>query len=300
MNVLVAGGTGFIGRHLVRELIGAGHYVLLIQRPASRTIAPTGDRVRPVKIDPAFDIAPQEFSVDAIINLVGIIREFPSKGITFHEAHVEVTKNLVDFARQAGAARFLQMSALGVSPDARGGYMQSKRDAERQVMESGLEWVIFRPSVVFGLDDHIVTLFSKLLGKLPVIGVVGDGQYKLQPVHVSNVCAGFVRALNDDRAIGKIFEFGGPEIMTFNKMLDLIGEALGKRKVRKMHISPAIMKVAASLLKSFENFPITPEQIDMLLRGNYTDDNSYYEFLGRPPIGFESGIAEFLKPANRA
>jgi NADH dehydrogenase len=294
MNVLIAGGTGFIGRHLTRELVAAGHCVYLAHRPKSKRPLPEEENVRILSFDPEQEIIAENFAADAVINLVGIIREFPSKGITFHKAHFMVTKNLADFAKKAGTRRFLQMSAMGVRPNSPSGYLQSKLNAEKYVQESGLAWTIFRPSVVFGPGDHMVAMFNSLLRKFPVIGVVGDGRYKLQPVHVDDVVAGFVRALIDGRAVGQIYEFGGPEIMTFDRMLDTIGAVIGKTPVRKIHLPVGLLKGISSALQWFPEFPISPEQIDLLLDGNFTEDNSYYRFVERRPIEFKEGVARYL------
>jgi NADH dehydrogenase len=298
MIVLMAGGTGFIGQHLTRELINAGHHVILARRPVSGKPIPQHESISVLQIDPEMQIEVHDFAADIVINLVGIIREFPSSGITFHKAHFSVTKNLVDFAKRMGIPRFLQMSALGVKPGSTSGYMQSKYISEQYVEESGLEWAIFRPSVVFGPNDHIVTLFSSLLRIFPVIGVVGNGQYKLQPVHISDVTAGFMKALKGDMALGRVFEIGGPEIMTFDRLLDIIGEAIGRTRVRKVHIPVGPLKWVSALLDWFPKYPISPEQIDLLLDGNYTEDNSYYEFVGRKPTPFKDGIAQYLRPGK--
>jgi NADH dehydrogenase len=298
MNILIAGGTGFIGKHLTKQLVDSGYKVTLIRRPTSIKPYPEHENVKFLDLDPAQLITAPDSSFDVIINLVGIIREFPSKGITFNKAHFIVTRNLVDFARNSGTRRFLQMSALGVKPDTDSGYKRSKYFGEKYLSESGLDWTIFRPSVVFGPGDHLVSLFSSLIRKFPVIGVVGDGQYKLQPVHVSDVTAGYVGAITDDLAIGRVFEFGGPEIMTFDRMLDYIGEAIGITPVRKAHMPLALVKVASGMFEWSSKFPISPEQIDMLLEGNYTEDNSYYDFVKRMPIPFKIGISEYLSPAR--
>jgi NADH dehydrogenase len=299
MNILVAGGTGFIGKRLVRQLLDGGHKVLLMQRPSSKEQISPQNNLEIVRLDPQREIVAKNITADAVINLAGIIREFPSKGITYHRAHVEVARNLVDFAGRAGIPRFLQMSALGVKPDSAGGYMRSKFDAEQYIQKSALKWTIFRPSVVYGPDDHIVALFSSMIRKLPIVGVVGDGRYKLQPLHVDDVCAGFVRALTDDRAMGRTFEFGGPDVMTFDQMLDAIGEAIGIKPVRKFHVPVKLLLPVAAILKWHKAFPITPEQINLLIAGSYTFDDSYYDFVGRKPIAFKDGLSRFLQPARR-
>src|SRR5512140_1032044 len=117
MNIIVAGGTGFVGTALIHGLIADGHHVTILQRPSSRSHAPKIEGLKVAFIDPELPIKDKTLIADAIINLVGIIREQPAKGMTYHRSHFLVTKNLVDYARANGIKRFLQMSALGVKPD---------------------------------------------------------------------------------------------------------------------------------------------------------------------------------------
>jgi uncharacterized protein YbjT (DUF2867 family) len=278
MKIIVAGGNGFIGKVLVRGLLQDGHRVVIPVRPSFK---PKGaEAYEFVNIDLEKPIGSEDIKGDAIINLVGIIREFPAKGITFFNSHFLVTRNLVDFARLNGIGQFLQMSALGARPNARIGYEQTKYSAERYLVESGLNWTIFRPSIIIGRGSHLIRLLSDMISKLPVVPVIGDGQQKIQPINIDDVCAGFRRALGNELSRGKIFEFGGPEIITFDKMLDTVGQTLGRPKVRKWHQPIWMLRPIASLLGRFPWFPLTNDQITMLLENSYTEDISYFEHFG--------------------
>lgn len=295
MRIILAGGTGFVGSALVNRLSADGHHVTLIVRPGSKAKIPERSEVETVSLDPDMPLTDLDKSGDVIINLVGIIREFPSRGVTFENAHFLVTKNLVDFAKARGISRFLQMSALGVGPDGKTGYVRSKFKAEEYLRSSGLNWTIFRPSMITGPGDHVTGMFSRMIKYLPVVPVIGDGEYRLQPVHIDDVCTGFVRAISDDRSIGKVFEFGGPEVLSFNRILDIIGEAIGKKKVRKIHTPVGIMRIKAAIWGRFSWFPVTGEQITMLLDDNYTDDRSLYELFDFRPRSFGESLSEYLK-----
>lgn len=290
MKIMVAGGTGFVGNTLIPGLIKDGHDVTILQRPKSRSRVQKIEGLKAAFINPESPIRDTNLSVDAIINLVGIIREIPGQGVTFHRSHFLVTKNLVDYAHTIGAKRFLQMSASGVKPHSQTKYFRTKFEAESYLKESGLAWTIFRPAVIFGLGSHFIALLSKMIKTFPIVPVVGDGKYKMQLVHIDDVCAGFRKGLLDERAIGKTFEIGGPDILTYNEILDVIGKVIGKSKVRSIHQPLWLMRLMAGLFGSFAWFPVTNDQITMLLEGNYTKDNSYWELFGLTPKRFGESL----------
>ncbi len=277
MKVIVAGGAGFVGRSLVRGLVDDGHQVVIPMRPSSKPGTAEIAGIETVNVDMEKPIDSNDFMGDAIINLVGIIREFPAKGVTFFKSNFLVTKNLVDFARQNRIRQFLQMSALGAKPDARTGYEQTKYSAECYLVESGLNWTIFRPSIIIGRDSHLIRLLTDMITKLPVVPVIGDGRQKVQPVNIDDVCTGYRKALGNERGRAKIFEFGGPEIITFDRMLDILGETLGRPEVRKWHQPIWMLRPLASIMGRFPWFPLTNDQITMLLENSYSEDNSYFE-----------------------
>jgi NADH dehydrogenase len=200
----------------------------------------------------------------------------------------------MDYARKTGIRRFLQMSALGVRSGAGTGYQMTKYEAECYVKESGLDWTIFRPSLIFGPNGAFIELLASMIARLPLVPVVGDGEYKFQPVHVNDVALGFRKALDDRKSFGRIFEFGGPEVMTYNRMLDIIGEMLGKKKVRKVHQPLWLLRPLTRLLEGFRQYPLTNDQITMLLEGNCTEDRSFFELFDITPTLFKDGLAACL------
>jgi nucleoside-diphosphate-sugar epimerase len=283
MKIIVAGGTGFIGNALVPKLIADGHQVVLLRRPSSKSGSPLTAVVETADVDLGKPILSENLQGDAIINLVGIIREYPHKGITFVKSHYLVTKNLVDFAVRNRIGQFLQMSALGAKPDAKTGYEQTKYAAECRILESGLNWTIFRPSIIIGPESRLILLLNNMIVRLPAIPVIGDGQQKIQPLNIDDVCDGFRLALGNERSRGSIFEFGGPEIITFDRMLDILGETLNHHRLHKWHQPIWMLRLLAALMGRFRWFPLTNDQITMLLENSYTDDRSYFEHFGIQP-----------------
>ncbi len=289
MKVIVAGATGFIGKVLVRGLIEDGHQVVIIRRRKSTAEIEATPGTEIATADPENPI-PSDLDGDAIINLVGVLREFPSKGITFQGTHFIVSKNLIDHAKRKKIPRFLYMSALGVKPDATTGYMKTKYAAERYLRDSGLNWTIFRPSIVIGPGGGLFELLTNMIKHLPFVPVVGDGQYKMQPVYIADVSAGFRKSLGNEKSYEKIIEFGGAEIMTYDRMLDEIGEAIGHPKVRKWHQPLWMVRPMAALFGRFRWFPLTTDQITMLLENNYTEDRSFYQIFGIAPRSIIEGL----------
>jgi len=232
---------------------------------------------------------------DAMINLVGIIRESPRQGITFKRLHTESTSNLLQAATEQGVSRYLQMSANGTRQEALTGYHKTKWAAEQLVMHSGLDWTIFRPSLIFGPDDMFVNMLADMIRKLPVVPVMGDGQYRLQPVSVSDVAAGFINALDEPKSISKTYQCGGPAAYSYDEILDFIGAAIGKKiPLCKLHHPLLLMKPVVAALQNLPQFPMTSDQLQMLLEENICDPTIWREELRLQLLDFPTGIGEYL------
>jgi uncharacterized protein YbjT (DUF2867 family) len=295
MYVAIAGGTGFIGKVIIKRLVDDGHHVIALIRPGSllKIASFSGTESRYIYYDSPTQIYKSLEDCQAVINLVGIIRE--TKDNTFDFAHHLIPLSLAKAAQEAGVKRFIQMSALGVDKNLETEYMQTKRLGENAVKAAGLDWTIFRPSVVYGEKDQFVNMFARMIKRLPFVPIIGDGEYRLQPVSVHNVAEGFVKCLTMPETYHKTFAVGGPGKYSFNEMLDIIGTALGKRRVRKFHQPVGLMKFMAKLFSRFSFFPVTADQIKMLFNENITDDMSFYEVLKITPVDFAEGIRQYIK-----
>ncbi|KAF0219734.1 MAG: hypothetical protein FD174_1747 [Geobacteraceae bacterium] len=294
MKIFLAGGTGFVGGHLRRALIEKGHAIRLLVHKRGDGFEhgveqAEGDVTRPETFAEAVR------GCDATINLVGIIREFPGRGVTFERLHVEATGNVVDAAVKGGVRRHLQMSALGTRPGATSKYHQTKFRAEEYVRASSLDWTIFRPSLIFGPKDAFVNMLAGYVRNYPAVPVIGDGKYRLQPISADDVARCFVLALEMPETVGKTYELCGSDRLTYNEMLDAIGRVIGKSHVAKIHNPLGIMKMVVPFLQGFSSFPITMDQILMLVEENICD-GKWRETFKFEPERFESGIAKYLRP----
>ena len=304
MKVTVFGGTGFVGSYLVDALVAAGHHPVVLVREGSEhrlnqaehcTLI-TGDLDTQAAIEAALDGA------DAAIYNIGILREFPRKGITFNALQYQAPVRVIDAAVAAGVKRFLLMSANGVKEHGTA-YQQTKHRTEQHLKETKLDWTIFRPSVLFGDPRGRMEFASQLAhdiidsplpaplffdGLLPT----GAGQFKMSPVHVENVAQAFVNSLDNDAAIGKVYRLGGEDSLTWQEILSRIASTKGKRKL--MLPVPAIgVSAAASLLDRFEAFPVTHDQITMLMEGNTCPADDLVS-LGIEPIAFNDKALAYL------
>jgi NADH dehydrogenase len=187
------------------------------------------------------------------------------------------------------------MSALGTRPDATSRYHQSKFRAEECVHASGLEWTIFRPSIIFGPNDAFVNKLAGLIRNLPALPVIGDGAYRIQPIFAGDVARCFVMALEMPETTGNTYELCGPDRLTYNELLDTIGRVLGKSHVTKVPNPLAIMKIIVPVFQKFPFFPITMDQIQMLVEENICDGN-WRETFRFEPQRFADGIAGYLRP----
>jgi len=294
MKIFLSGGTGFVGGHLRKELVNGGHEIRLL-------VHKKGDGIEAGVEQVEGDVTiPQTFAgavrgCDATVNLVGIIREFPGRGITFEKLHVEGTRNVVDAAKAAGVRRHLQMSALGTRPNATAKYHQTKFRAEEYVRSSGLDWTIFRPSLIFGPNDAFVNMLAGYIRGFPAVPVIGDGRYRLQPIAAEDVARCFAMALEMPEAICRTFELCGPDRLTYDDLLDTVGRVLGKQHVTKIHNPLGIMKAVVPFFQGFSLFPITMDQILMLVEENICD-GSWRETFHFEPQRFAEGIARYLRP----
>ncbi|MGH7314216.1 MAG: complex I NDUFA9 subunit family protein [Candidatus Rokuibacteriota bacterium] len=296
-RVFVTGATGFVGRTVVQALRADGHTVrCLVRRGSERDLRGLG-AIERVEGDVLVRRGLEEdmAGCQAVIHLVGIIREQPSRGITFEQVHTQGTTNVLAAAAAAGVRRFLHMSALGTRPNARSRYHRTKWAAEEAVRASGLRWTIFRPSIIYGRGDQFVTMLAYFVRRYPVMPVIGSGRQRLQPVPVEHVAEGFVRGLVTSAAEKQTYEVGGPDTVTMIELVDVIGAAVGRRRVRKLHMPLGLMRPLTRLLYRLPGFPVTPDQLLMLEEDNAGDPTPFSSTFGVTPMPLATGIRRMLE-----
>ena len=278
MKLLVTGGTGFVGTHLVNALVRRGHEVAVLARRADHARNRYNRPVEPRRGD-VLDAASLPAAIagrDAVIHLVGIIHEKGNQ--TFDRLHREAVENVVAAMSASGVRRLLHMSAVGAAEDSPSEYGRTKAAGERVVRQSGLDWTIFRPSIVFGPGDGFVSLLAPIVDKNPVfIPVIGKGRTRFQPVSVYDVARVFGDALENPNTVGKTFELGGPDIFTLDEIYREIATVLGKRRKPLLHFP---IWWGWFLARTFESLarrgwidapPLTRDQLKSLSRDNVAD-----------------------------
>lgn len=299
MKVFVTGGTGYVGRPIVDHLLKQGHEVKVLTRQAERT-TPWGSKVG-VIVGDLFDDTSLKLGLhgsDAVIHLVGIIREKPRQGVTMQRIHADGTKLLVKAALEANISRFIHMSALGARPDAFTAYHQSKWNAEKQVRQSGLQFTIFRPSIVFGKGGQSPSFVSQLATVIrtsPFVPVIGTGDYRMQPVHTSVVAKAFCDALSSEKTIGETFELGGPNAVTYEEVVRALMQFIGTRKPI-IHVPLTMLEVVIRSLGWLPGFPLSQDQVAMLIEENVcTSVTRAYEMFQLPNVPFAISEEEIRK-----
>lgn len=296
MKVFVTGGTGYVGSQIIQDLLNAGHEVTALVREGSESkLSADPDRIEIVKGDA---LEQESFSgaladCDAVIHLIAIIREFPQKGITFEKMNFETTKNVLEAARKHSISRFVYMSALGAKHDSKSSYFTTKAASEDLVKESGIDYTIFRPSIIHGPDDEFINYFAGIMRTFHVIPIIGAGRYRMQPIHLRNVSQAFVQSLTSVVAVNKTYEIAGPDRYPYRDMMGTIKGATGTWAI-PMYQPKLLMVILAKLFQHFAFFPVTEAQIIMLYDENITEDNRIWEDFDIEPIGFEEGLREYL------
>ena len=306
MKVTIFGGSGYVGSYLIDELLEKGHHPILLIRPESRH--KVNHRQHCTLIDG--DIADPEAvhaavsGADAVIYNIGILREFPVQGVTYQALHLEGARRAMDAAEDAGVRRFLLMSANGVKADGTG-YQRTKYEAEQYLKTTSLQWTIFRPSVLFGDPrgrmEFATQLYRDIVrsplpaplfydGLLPV----NAGMFRMSPVHVKDVATVFVKALNMPETTGQIYELCGPQALSWKDILQMIAAAAGTSK-RTLPAPAILLKVLAAALDQYAFFPITRDQLTMLMEGNTCGGQDAFQTFGLEPAPFDTTRLSYLQ-----
>ena len=285
--ILITGGTGFVGRHLIARLHQQGEQVRALARSPHDV---SGAELVQADITDTAAVGHAARGCQAVIHLVGILRE--RRGTSFRRVHVEGTRSVIEACREAEVPRLLHMSALGARPNARSRYHGTKWRAEELVRESGLQTTIFRPSVIFGDGGSFLPQIRSLVRRAPIVPIPGGGMSLIQPIWVEDVMSCFVGALERPETVGRTYELGGPETYGFEQLIDLVAESEGVELV-KLHLPIPLLRPAVAVLsRVIPRFPLTSDQLTMLLEDNACDITEMRETFGVEPRSVRDHLAE--------
>jgi uncharacterized protein YbjT (DUF2867 family) len=266
MTVLVTGGTGFIGPHVVHALRGRDEDVrALVRNPAKATrLTAWGAELVAGDVTDATALRAACEGVDTVVHLVSIIKGSPAQ---FDRVMTMGTRALVAAAQDAGVRRIVLASALGLDETSKSAvpYYASKWAMEQAVKESGLDHVIFRPSFVFGRDGGVLPTFVRLARFSPVTPIVGPGTQRLQPIWIEDLAQYFAHAAGGQGS--GTYELGGPDAVTWNEFWQRLKVALGVRRP-SIHMPFGVMRVQATLTEKLPGAPVTRDQLKMLALGD--------------------------------
>ena len=239
MRVLVAGGTGYVGAEVVASLASAGHSLRVLVHASEPALPEAAEAVRG-DVSDAASLAVAAAGCDAIVNMVAIL---DGPDAAFEAVNAGGPRNVVAAAIANGIRRVVHVSALGVTaehaPLTR--YWGSKYAGKQAVTSSDLDWTVLEPSFVFGRDGGALKAFESLI-RMPLAPVIGNGRYRHQPVWAGDVATAFVRALERPETAGKVIALGGPQVFTFDELLDELARVTGRAPRRKLHVPAGLVK----------------------------------------------------------
>ena len=289
MKILVTGGTGFVGPHVVQALVDAGHDVRVLERkPGSSSALPSQEAVTGEMTDSA-SLHRAVAGMDAVVHLVAIIAGKPED---FQRVMEQGTRDLVEAAKDGGVQRFVLMSALGTSEETKDlvPYYHAKWTMEQTVKESGLEHVIFRPSFIFGRDGGALQVFRRVARLAPVTPILGPGTQRIQPIWADDVAAYFTAGVERPEAANRTFELGGPDVVTWNEFWSRLKRAVGARRP-SLHLPFGLMRVQAAVLERLPSPPVTRDMLTMLEAGdNVVTNAGAVDTFGLPLVALDEQL----------
>ena len=306
--VFLSGGSGFVGTAVVRELLQRGY-------PVRAVVHSRGLRVEDARVtcfrgelDDVHVVERVMAGCSAAIHLVGIIAERTKEGVTFHRMHVDFTRRVVDECVKANVTRYVHMSEAGARADGPAMYHQTKAAAEQIVRASPLAWTIFRPSLIHGADGELIRmLLGWVDGKqipyafMPYFGggVFGQGrEYLVQPVGVEDVARAFVDALERPGTIGRQYDLGGAQRLSWREMYQHF--AMATRHRRKMTVAiPAWYALLLARLLPGNLLPFNGDQVRMSQEDNIADMAAFQADFGYTPEGFDVALAKYAGALGR-
>jgi NADH dehydrogenase len=297
--ILVTGASGYVGNNLVRRLVRGGKKVRAMVgnvEKAMKRLADVESQIEIVRGDVTKPESLREWmkDVDVVVHLVAIAIEKGDR--TYESINLQGTINVVDEAKRAGVRRFINMCQNGAYPDVKSRFLGSKGKAQEYVAKSGLDWTAVRPSVIWGPQDEFANVQARLVQMTPFIfPIVGDGKAQFQPVYVGDVVEVMARSIDDDSTIGQEYELGGPEVLTYEQIVDRVLAAMGTKRA-KIKVPVALLRPAVAVLQAaLPNPPVSTTLLELLAVPNTTKDNTWVEKFGITPKPFTPENLSYMK-----
>lgn len=299
MNVVVAGGTGFLGRYITRALLGTGHTVTVLGRnPDRATKIPqlAGVRFERADVtDPATLTGVLDGSecVVAAVTFPNFPMELPRRGLTFDRYDRQGTENLMAEAARAGVQRFVYLSGVGADPRSEKTGYRAKGRAEESLRASDLHWAILRPSWAYGPEDRALNTFVKIARLSPVIPRLGLRPQRIQPVYVADIAETVVRIFGRDDAWERVYEIGGPDALTMHEVIKVMLEVTGRRRLI-LPVPKPLAKIGSAPLVLLPTPPMTPRGVEFATQDALADNNEVEKVLDMHPADLRTGLANYL------
>ena len=298
----VFGGSGFIGRNLIRRLAAQGWLIAAAERDPVRAefLRPMGGvgQIVPIGVNILDEtaVARAVAGADVVVNLVGILYE--SDKYTFDAVHRAGAERIARLARVAGVRRVVHVSALGADVRSPALYARTKAAGEAAMRAAFPETTILRPSIVFGPEDQFFNRFAGMARLSPVLPLIGGGETKFQPVYVGDVADAAAKLLADERASG-VWELGGPRVYTFKELMQLVLRETGRRRLL-LPLPFGLAKFQAAFMQFLPKPPLTPDQVELLRRDNVVADGARtLKDLGLAPTPAEAVVPSYLARYRR-
>ena len=303
-RVTVFGGSGFLGRYLVRRLAAAGARVdVAVRDPEAalplKTMGDVGQiTLVAASVRNAASVDRAVAGADTVINLVGLLYE--SGAQTFQAVHVDGAETIARAAAAAGVGRLVQMSAIGAAADSPANYARTKAAGEAAVAAAFEAATIVRASVVFGAEDSFFNLFGAVARISPILPLIGGGDTRMQPVYVDDVAAGMLALVNDPSTAGRVYEFAGPRIYRFRELMEIVCRETGRRR----HLVPVPFwqaKVMAAVIQILPRPLLTVDQVALLRADNVAAPDSLgLADLGVDPTPVDDVLPGYMRRYRRA
>jgi NADH dehydrogenase len=302
--ILVSGGTGFIGAATVRELVRRGERVAVLGRDSRKIEERFAGAVeaREADVRDPVSLATAMGGAQVVINAVqfpGSPVENRRKGWTFEETDLKATRNQVEAARDAGVRRFVYVSGVGAARDAEKHWFRYKWEAEQYLQASGLEWVVVRPTWVFGPDDVSLNRFLAMARFLPFLPMFGDGKQQMQPVFIDDVARILADASRVPEAAGCVLEAGGPDVMSMDDVVRAALEVQGRKRA-VLHQPAALGKMLGTIASALPGKPLSADAIDFITQPAVADNTKLMQVLRPRLTPLREGLATYLRPAPPA